>query len=75
MNSLHAVGIAECAERADDDAACYAAWRRLIDTGLAWTRETFFGRTAPAPIASGDGYNPACEDTKARAGAVPTPGD
>jgi hypothetical protein len=75
MNSLRAVSIAECADMADDDAAFYAAWRHLIDTVRAWTREGFFGRTAPAPIASGDGYDPACEETKARAGAVPTTGD
>jgi len=48
MNSLRAIGIAECAEITGADAAFYAAWRHLIDTGRAWTREGFFGRTAPA---------------------------
>jgi hypothetical protein len=47
MNSLHAVYIAECAERADDDAAFYAAWRHLIDTVRAWTPRGIFRADRP----------------------------
>lgn len=31
-----------------------AAWQRLIDSGVVWQLQGYFGRTAAALIASGD---------------------
>jgi len=50
MHSLRAVSIAECADMADDDAAFYAAWRHLIDTGLAWTPRGIFRADRPCAV-------------------------
>jgi hypothetical protein len=53
MTDFEAVGIAEgfipndCEERAAE------AWQHLIDTGLAWQLQGWFGRTAAALIQSG----------------------
>lgn len=38
----------------DERAAAYlAAWQQLIDTGLAWTLQGWFGRAAAALIEAG----------------------
>lgn len=45
--------IAEGVEPADNQAHYLAAWQYLIDTGLAWSLQGFFGRTASQLIAGG----------------------
>ena len=37
----------------DQEAAYIAAWQRLIDTGLAWSLQGWFGRRAAALIKEG----------------------
>ena len=45
------------------EAAYFAAWQELIDSGVAWRLQGWFGRTAMVYIASGhckapEGYHP-----------------
>lgn len=53
MDNYEAVGVAEGAIPARDDEHHIAAWQRLIDTGLAWQLQGWFGRTANAMIEAG----------------------
>lgn len=53
MDNAKAVLVAEGAEPAASEADYLAAWQRLIDTGLAWQLQGWFGRTAAALIAAG----------------------
>ena len=58
MSDYEAIGIAEGFvphERPDE---YYKAWQHLIDTGLAWKLQGFFGRVASAMIAEGVCYYP-----------------
>lgn len=52
MNSFTAMMIAEGSYSADEDEQI-TAWQTLIDTGLAWQLQGWFGRTAQALINDG----------------------
>ena len=53
MTDYDAMMIAEGVQAAKDDAQFFAAWQHLIDTGLAWRLQGFFGRTAAGLIELG----------------------
>lgn len=53
LSNYDAVMIAEGVQAADE-ATTLAAWQHLVDTGLAWTLQGFFGRTAQRMIDAGE---------------------
>ena len=53
MQQFDAVGIAEGWIAAESEEQFYAAWQYLIDTGLCWQLQGWFGRTASALIEEG----------------------
>lgn len=53
MTNFEAVMIAEGAQEPESEEQAIEAWQHLIDTGLAWTLQGFFGRTAQALIQNG----------------------
>ena len=53
MDNFEAVMIAEGAQEADSEEQYLEAWQTLVDTGLAWTLQGFFGRTAAGMIEEG----------------------
>jgi hypothetical protein len=53
MTDFDAVMIAEGAQEADSEEQLIEAWQHLIDTGLAWKLQGFFGRTASRLIEDG----------------------
>ena len=53
MDNYTAVAIAEGFEEADE-VETLEAWQHLIDTGLAWTLQGWYGRAAEALISNGE---------------------
>ena len=58
LTNLEATMIAEGAQEPESDEQYIQAWQQLIDTGLAWSLQGFFGRTASAMIQNGVCYMP-----------------
>jgi hypothetical protein len=52
MDNYRAVALAEGFEEGTDE-EIMEAWQHLVDTGLAWSLQGFFGRTAKALIEAG----------------------
>lgn len=53
MDNYTAVAIAEGFEEAESEEQVLEAWQHLVNTGLAWQLQGFFGRTAKALIDAG----------------------
>lgn len=53
MNQFDAVMIAEGAMPAESEEQYLEAWQQLIDSGLCWRLQGFFGRQAQALIEQG----------------------
>jgi hypothetical protein len=53
MNDLQAVLIAEGAEAAASQEEYLAAWQWLVDSGLAWRLQGWFGRMATGLLLAG----------------------
>jgi hypothetical protein len=53
MTSFDAVGIAEGFIQAKSEDQVIEAWQYLVNTGLAWQLQGWFGRTAQALIEQG----------------------
>jgi len=46
MTNFEAMGICEGFIECDDQSKQIEAWQHLIDTGMAWSLQGWFGRTA-----------------------------
>lgn len=53
MDNYTATGIAEGFIEADSEEQVIEAWQQLVDTGLAWQLQGWFGRTAQQLINQG----------------------
>ena len=53
MDNYTATGIAEGFIECEDEDTYIEAWQHLIDTGLCWSLQGFFGRTAMRLIEQG----------------------
>ena len=53
MSPLEAIGIAEGFVETDSEEKYVEAWQYLLDTGLVWRLQGWFGRTAVAMIEAG----------------------
>ena len=64
LTNLEATMIAEGEQEPKSDEQYIQAWQQLIDTGLAWTMQGFFGRTAATMIQNGLCYYPTVKPEK-----------
>ena len=64
LTNFEATMIAEGAQEPDSDEQYIQAWQHLIDTGLAWSLQGFFGRTASSMIQQGICYVPITKQAK-----------
>ena len=53
LTDYEAVGIAEGFIEEPDEERVIQAWQHLVDTGMAWTLQGWFGRTAHQMIQEG----------------------
>ena len=53
MTNFNAIGIAEGFMEAESTEQWLEAWQHLVDTGLAWTLQGWFGRSAKHLIDEG----------------------
>jgi hypothetical protein len=53
MDTYQAVGLAEGFIEADTEEQVLEAWQTLVDTGMAWQLQGWFGRTARHLIEEG----------------------
>lgn len=53
MDNFQAVAIAEGFQEAESEEQVIEAWQHLIDTGMAWSLQGWFGRQAMALIQAG----------------------
>ncbi len=53
MDNYTAVGLAEGFEEAESEEQIIEAWQHLLDTGLCWKLQGWFGRTATSLIEQG----------------------
>ena len=53
MSNIEAIDIAEGYKEPKNETEYIAAWQQLIDTGLAWSLQGWFGRTAKYMIQQG----------------------
>lgn len=53
MDNYTAVMIAEGQQEPETDDEFYEAWQHLVDTGIAWELQGWFGRQAAAMIEDG----------------------
>ena len=64
MTNDVAINIAEGLQEPDNEEQYIQAWQHLIDTGLAWSLQGYFGRTASAMIQHGVCYYPVKKQPK-----------
>ena len=64
LTNFEATMIAEGVQEPESDEQYIQAWQHLIDTGLAWTLQGFFGRTASTMIQNGLCYYPVKKQPK-----------
>lgn len=53
MNVFEATMIAEGVDEPESDEQYYEAWQYLVDTGICWQLQGWFGRTAKTMIEQG----------------------
>ena len=53
MEPMEAIGIAEGLVENDSEEKYIEAWQFLLDTGMVWSLQGWFGRTAVAMIEAG----------------------